>query len=541
MRNRMSMAFKHKIVAAGLAVLFASQTAAVAQVPIPLIEKANNRFSFVVDGKPFIIMGAQAHNSSAWPAILPNVWRATDRLGVNTVELPIYWEQIEPRPNDFDFSIVDTLIAQARQHHVRLVLLWFGTWKNGSAHYRPGWIKSARERYPDVLDRNGRPVDSPSPHSVAALKADIRAFTAVMAHLKEVDEARTVIMIQVENEPGSWGSVRDFSPAAETLFKKPVPEPLLRAVGRSNEQGKNWSSVFGQDADEIFHAWSIGRYIDQVAAAGKAVYPLPMYVNVALKDPFQTGQTPGYEFGGATFNVIPIWKAAAPAIDLIAPDIYQRDTERYLAALDQYNRADNPLFVPETIASAPYARFFYAVLARGGIGFAPFGVDRDRELGDRSGEQPARDDSLQELATSYRAITPMMRELAQWERDGNLHAVIEAEGKPEAEVDLGSCKARVRFGVGYRGEANGNEIPVGRVLIAQLGPDEFVITGNYANIRFEPSGKQSGTAWQFLKVEEGQYENGRFEPVRIWNGDETDWGLTLGSTATTLRVRVSLR
>ena len=173
-----------------------------------------------------------------------------------------------------------------------------------------------------------------------------------MRHLKAVDTQHTVIMVQVENEPGSWNTVRDYSPEAQKLFTAPVPPELLKAMGTNAPAGGgNWPEVFGTNADEYFHAWSVAHFIGQVAAAGKKEYPLPMYVNAALRDPLTPGPANTYESGGATDNVLWIWKAAAPAIDLLAPDIYQGDSARYLKVLELYSRPDNTLFVPETRGS----------------------------------------------------------------------------------------------------------------------------------------------------------------------------------------------
>src|SRR5436305_9908644 len=101
-----------------------------AQLP-SLIEK-NGRHALLVDGKPFFMLGAQVHNSSAWPAMMPAVWQSAAYMHLNTLEAPVYWEQMEPTEGTFDFSIVDTLLTQTQAHNVHLVLLWFGTWKNGS-------------------------------------------------------------------------------------------------------------------------------------------------------------------------------------------------------------------------------------------------------------------------------------------------------------------------------------------------------------------------------------------------------------------------
>jgi beta-galactosidase GanA len=234
--------------------------------PLPSIVHEDGRHALFVDGA-FLMLGAQVNNSSAWPAVLPKVWPAIEYLHANTVEMPIYWEQFEPEPRRFDTSVLDTLLAEARRHEVRLVLLWFGTWKNGSAHYLPEWAKRSPERFPCMLDEHRRPVDSPSPFAAAALEADARAFTALMAHLRDVDRERTVLMVQVENEPGTWGCVRDFSPEAERRFAAPPPAELLTALHK--EPAASWRAAFGDDADEFFHAWSVASYVGRVAAAGK--------------------------------------------------------------------------------------------------------------------------------------------------------------------------------------------------------------------------------------------------------------------------------
>ena len=150
--------------------------------PIPRIVQQNGRYALMVDGAPFLMLGAQANNSSDWPATLPKVWPAIEYLHANTLEIPIYWEQFEPKQGQFDYSQIDSVLAQARAHRVHLVLLWFGTWKNGSQHYMPEWMKLDPEKYAHVVNKSGERVDSPSPFARASLEADIRAFTAFMRH-----------------------------------------------------------------------------------------------------------------------------------------------------------------------------------------------------------------------------------------------------------------------------------------------------------------------------------------------------------------------
>jgi beta-galactosidase GanA len=492
---------------------------------MPQIIVKDGRHALLIDGQPFFMLGGQAHNSSGWPGMMPQVWSAVETMHANTLEVPIYWEQIEAQPGKFDFSLIDTLLKQGREHKVKLVLLWFATWKNGSNHYMPEWMKRDAAKYPNITGRNGQPVDSPSPHTRAAMEADAKAFAAVMGHLKKADPQHTVIMVQVQNEPGSWGSVRDYSPESLKLSEGQVPAELLkpdvlRALNRPVDSKGTWQEVFGTDADEYFHAWSVARYIEYVAAAGKAIYPLPLYVNAALRDPLKNPPASTYESGGPTDNVIPIWKAAAPSIDLLAPDIYLSGSETVLKVIELYDRPDNALFVPETGSGAEYTKYLYEVLARGGIGFSPFGID-DNGQGASETETAAR---LGPLAQEYAMAGPMMRELAKWSFEGKIRAVVEREDHAEQTIDLGMWQAVVTFSAAGGRSAQTNTRPIGKAMVVQLGDNEFVLIGTLCRFTFRTAGAKAGKAWQYLKVEEGRYENGAFKLLRIRNGDETDWG-----------------
>ena len=510
---------------------------------LPHVVNEAGHHALIVEGAPFLILGAQCHNSSAWPGLLPKVWPAIDYLHANTLEIPVYWEQFEPEQGKFDTSIVDLILKEAREHNVRLILLWFGTWKNGSSHYLPLWAKSRPDLFPRMIARDGqRRVDSPSPFAPVALQSDMSAFSALMRHLKSADPVHTVIMVQVENEPGTWGgSVRDYSPEAEKAFAAPVPAELLKSLGVNSGTGGNWKAVFGTNADEFFHAWSVAHFIGQVAAAGKAQYPLPMYVNAALRDPLTPGPAGTYESGGATDNVLDIWKAAAPAVDILAPDIYQNDSAKYRAVLEHYGRSDNTLFVPETIGTSNSSRMCFAALGRGAIGWSPFGLDYTRMT----------EEALAPVGLNYRMLEPIMREVARLNFEGKVQALEEETGQGMETLDFGAWRAVIGFGASGRsrpGEAQGNVTPIGRALVAQLAENQFLVTGAYCKIDFKAA---SGGQRDFLRVEEAapvertnhsaRKGNGgpaasAFRVLRIWNGDETDWGLNFSSTPQALRV-----
>ncbi len=423
-------------------------------------------------------------------------------------------------------------------------MLWFATWKNGSNHYMPEWMKKEADKYPNIIGKDGKPVDSPTPNIAVTMEADRKAFAAFMRYLKKSDEKHTVLMVQVENESGAWGSVRDYSPNAQKLFEGPVPDELmkpelLKSLQVSVVSSGSWQKVFGDRADEYFQAWSVARFVGQVAAAGKAEYALPLYVNAALRDPLTNPPATEYESGGPTDNVIPIWKTAAPAIDLLAPDIYLSGTERILKVIDLYNRPDNALFVPELAWNSDMVKYLYDVIASGGIGYSPFGVD-DNGRGSPRNEITER---LLPFGNEYAVITPMMRELAKWSYEDKIKAVVEHEDHADQTIDLSNWQAVVSFGAGERRPSEKiNARPDGKIMIVKLDENKFILTGTLCRISFRPIGKYAGKAWQYLKVEEGRYENGQFKPIRILNGDETDWGgPRFGNSPTVVQASLILR
>ena len=519
-----------------LLILVAPKFANGAEVP-KLVQK-DGRYALMVDGRPYLILGGQIHNSSGWPSELPQVWESMAALHANTVEAPVYWEQLEAQEGHFDFTNVDQIIEGARSHNLRVVLLWFGTWKNGNMHYVPSWVKMDSKRFPHVIRPDGEPIDVLSPISRNTLEADKTALVNLARHLKQVDgEQHTVILIQVENESGNIGSVRDNSPEANRLFTGNVPPEMLTAAERKREPG---ARLFQAMQTKRFQLYYQAKYVNEIAAAAKAEFPIPYYINVwidypAAELPQRQLDTPGigYPSGGAVQKMVGLWRKLAPSIEMIGPDIYADDSDFYRETMRAYKRPDNPLWIPETGRGDSFAKFLFYALGEGAIGFSPFGVDQ-------SGWNILGEEPWKAHARNFALLAPMSREIAQLEFEGKVKTAVEEPGQTTQNVDLGAWQATVAFGFpqpdGRR--APGTKDAHGSALIAQLGPDEFLVTGVDASVSFHLPGKLPWMRSLILNAEQGSYENGAWKPIKLWNGDETDRGLSFYEKPAVVRVRM---
>ena len=508
-----------------LALSFCLHAVAAGAAEPPQIVQKDGRYALLVEGKPFLMLGGQIHNSSSWPGELPQVWESMAALHANTVEAPVYWEQLEATPGKFDFTDVDAVVEGARAHHLHVVLLWFGTWKNGNNHYVPIWVKSDAVKYPRIIRPDGEPIDVLSPLGKNTLAADKNAFVALMRHLRQIDgQDHTVIVVQVENESGNVGSVRDNSPDANRLFAGPVPADLLAATGR---HPGTWTQVFGSQADETFQVYYQAKYVNEIAAAGKQEFNIPCYINVWINYP--AAELPqrqidlpgiGYPSGGAVQNFVGLWRKLAPALDMIGPDVYSSYAPFYQSVLDAYRRPDNPLWIPETGRSDDFAKFFYLAIGNGALGFSPFGVDPTGW--NITGDQPWRGH-----AENFALFAPMASEVARLQFEGKVKTAVEEPGQATQEIDFGLWQATVAFGFPQMDgrPAPGNKNADGAVLIAQLGPDQFLVTGREASVTLHLAGKPAWIHSEILSAEQGIYQQEQWKPIRLWNGDETDRGL----------------
>ncbi len=483
--------------------------------PIPRLVSEKGKHTFLVDGKPYLILGAQMWNSSGWPAILDKTWPQLKELHCNTLEVPIYWEQLEPEQGKFNFANLDKLIRDARRENIRLVLLWFASYKNGQSQYTPAWVKENPQEYPRMLDASGRPIAVLSSLATKNRDADARAFAAVMAHVRQVDEShRTVIMVQPENEPGSLGTDRDYSPEATKLFKEQVPAALLTAL---KKPAGTWEQVFKTDAAEAFSAYHLARYINYVTEAGKKEYPLPMYVNAWIREN-RFGRAGEHPSGGPTSNMLDIYKAAGPSIDLLAVDIYHRNYMQFRDLCEKYGRSDNALFIPETGRGMAFARFhFYALGDYNAIGVAPYGIDPFHANPHDQRNKEKLDTKFAGIAANYRLLRPAIPVIASLQSTGKLQAAAEEDGLGDELLHFSNYDLLLTYG--FPTYKAGNEM-TGRVLVGELGPDEFILLGFDTKFQFRPKLGSGFSTAEFISVEEGTYKNGVWQKTHNWNGDE---------------------
>ena len=478
---------------------------------VPHLEPQGTAQRLIVNGRPMLILGGELGNSSASSAayMAPH-WPRLQQMHLNTVLAPVSWELIEPAEGRFDWASVDTMLAAARANQLKLVVLWFGAWKNSMSTYAPAWVKRDQTRFPRAQLPDGQGLDILSAFAASTREADQRAFCALLAHIGRVDgRNETVVMIQVENEIGMLPVARDYSPAANAAFHGEVPAQL-----RKNGTG-DWDRVFGASAAEVFTAWHYARYVQALVEAGKAVYPLPMYVNVALNAPNEAAGE--YPSGGPLPHLIDIWKAGAPALDFLAPDIYFANFTDLAA---RYHRPDNPLFIPEANRaekSEVPANAFYAFGKLDAIGFGPFSI----ESVDTRQPNP--------LAAAYAALQQLSPAILAAQGLGKMSGfrprVLEdgtVIATPVAE-DIGGYRFTVSFTDLWTPSAGQTPANHGGIII-QVGPEDYLIAGQGLIVTFTPVGAGPPLAGIDSSWEGTFNSTGAWVPGRLLNGDQTHQG-----------------
>jgi hypothetical protein len=534
----------------------------------PHLENKNGSIQLIVNNQPFLMLSGELHNSSTGSAhYMRSIWPRMAKQNLNTVIAAVSWELIEAKEGDFDFSLVDSMIIGARKENLKLVIIWFGSWKNGTSTYVPEWVKTDTKRFPLVKDKNGKTKNIISTFGENTLKADARAFAELMKYIKKVDaNDQTVLMVQVENEMGvldymaSYGGgnfyMRDYSAEATAAFNGQVPAELINYLEKNKEklypvlkkawadngfktngtweevfgkgvktEGDDWKTNFPYYTEEIFMAWNYARYVGEIAKQGKSQYALPMYANAWLKQP--KGREPGqYPSGGPLPHVIDVWRAAAPSIDFIAPDIYI--VEEFDWVCDEFTRSGNPLFIPETkVGPAGAARAFYAFGKYKAIGYAPFGIDGGGLMLSANPD----DHSIEKVYGCLKNLEPTIQKYRATDRMTGLFI---DDKKRSDKAEMGDYTVSLRrnnlsgsqglVGVQVKEEVKEDDVAAG-FIVFKLADNEFLVAGGIGSslISVTKSNSNKSENIGYASVDEISYENGVMKSHRL-NGDETAFG-----------------
>jgi len=515
-----------------------------ATTAIPHLEKRGPTTQMIVDGKPFLMLVGELANtkSSNLEEMKTRIWpMLADKIHANTIITGMSWSWVEPEEGKYDFSIADAAIENAKQHNMRIVWMWFASWKNGLSSFVPTWVKANQERFPRAQILDGKTVEVLSTLSENNRNADAKAFAALMAHCREVDTTHRVVMVQVENEVGLGGDSRDRSPLANAAFAKPVPAQLIDYIQKNKENlqpefrkvweaagsktSGTWEEVFGKGpkTDEIFMGWNYAQYLDYVAQAGKKELAVPMYTNVWL---VQVGdKAPGdYSSGGPVEPVHDMWRAGAPNIDLLAPDIHGISFPETAA---RYTRLGNPLFTPEERADpAGVADAFYAYGHFRALGHSVIGIDSVQRLQGRGfmgapGDVPPPPADLETLplAVAYKTLGQLAPAILEHQANGTIDGALLTKQNPDVQIKLGDYTLNVGL---TRSPRAPDVVPdiIGYGIFMAEGPNDYLIAGNNIQVTFTPNTPGppiAGLAWQ----ESGRFEDGKWVRTRILAGDDS--------------------
>lgn len=496
----------------------------------PHLQKKGTATQLIVNDKPFLILGGELGNSTA-SSLEDMQWvsKKLQLMELNTMLVPAYWELIEPEEGKYDYTLVDGAIEIARKHHLKIVFLWFGVWKNSMSCYAPMWVKENYSKYPRAVTKSGKPLEILSTFSQNNLELDKRAFKHFMNHLAEVDKTQqTVIMVQVENEIGMIEDARDYSQEANKLFTTEVPKQLVDYLVKNKQTlrpqllerwKKNgfktkgtWLELFGEglETDEIFMAWNYGLFVQQVAQSGKDAYNLPMYLNAALNS---RGRKPGaYPSAGPLAHLLDIWRASAPTIDFLAPDIYDPGFTDWCK---QYQVNGNPLFIPEIrLENGNAARVFYAFGEHDAMGFSPFSI-----------ESVANPEEYP-LTKSYKILHQIVPLLTEKQGEGKTNGFWFDGEEKERTIERNGYTFTFEhdYTLGWNPQAkDGSKWPETGALIVELSKNDYLVAGTGVVLTFGNT-KKDGTQTGIGIIDEVEFKDGEMIPLRRMNGDQNHQG-----------------
>lgn len=508
----------------------------------------------MVDGKPFIMLAGALHNSTSSGIKYMNdidLWDGLAEMNLNTVIATVSWELFEPEEGEYNYSHVDYLINEAHKRGLKLILVWYGTFKNPFRTYAPAWVVTNPKRFPRAKDQDGNDLVLPSIFETDILEADTRAYIAFLSHVKDVDKDNTVIMIQVQNEPGLRDTPRDFSKEAEKAWKSEVPtqlidylkknrgtlQPDLEKVWSDNgyKTSGNWEEIFGKSlvaddgsnnilflTEHLFTAYFYAKYIDYMSVEGKNIHPLPTYTNASVFGLNARGKSLGA--GCSIPEFFDMYRAGAPSLDILAPNSY---IDQLDLLCEEYFWKGNPILIPESTIFG--ARALFSIGEYDAIGFSPFGID----------DYIDNNTNSLKISSVYKLIDNMKELIYQNIGSDMMRGVYLYPQKESQVLEMGDYQLSFSPLIPYTRASSQNNMesdlnkifsslvqqmtntiePCGAIVI-KVSDNEFYIAGTGLNVDIKLKDPIKSNFSGILSIDDGEFVDNKFVTNRRLNGDE---------------------
>jgi hypothetical protein len=460
------------------------------------LKKLNGHTALYVDNNPFIILGLQLDCDSCYDSsTIDDLMKQIGVLGGNTAACLLYWRLIEPEEGQYDFSILESMIESAKRYDLRIVLVWFGSYKNACTHYAPDWFQNTPQKYRHAHLESGEQLRYVAcPNCNESLEKDKQAVVKVFEYLRDYDTEKRVILFQVNNESGLIGTDRCYCEECNYLF----------------EQG-NYKATDKAIANEIFSAESILRYMEKIAKPAKEIYPLPCYMNAWLAH-HTPDHKPGSEYpsGGPVYRVLDVYMQNKKFIDFVSPDIYTPGYKDFMRISKEYCLEENPLYIAEHAlgkTSRAFKNLYYALGKFSAIGFDPWAIDcafpdvMEQPLYDLM--QKKFSDEAYDIMESYIPVRDAMIPIAERQGTENMKYFVQEESDTEYVMDFGDIIVKAQLCNPDNGCSRG--------IVLRIDTCNFVVLGVKTIISFMD---KEGNYIRIKNSERGRFERRKFIPER---------------------------
>lgn len=200
-------------------------------------------------------------------------------VNANLIAIPVTWKNVERKgPGNYDFTFVDGAIKIAREHGLKVSLMWIGIdYAAGDPNFVPPYIDADPDTYTRITgfnydeqkrytkrtdDREDDRLHCPS--CPATLKRESAAYEALMKHVAETDTQRTVMAVNI---CGEINYVRAMRP------EDWVPERDVRCRCRHC----NAAHRPGIESNIAFMTRQFANYVKTIIEAGARHYDIPTY------------------------------------------------------------------------------------------------------------------------------------------------------------------------------------------------------------------------------------------------------------------------